>query len=75
MILSNKNRTLSNSLIGMGSDLLIALEVPQTVSSLWENARNYKNIKTFERFILALDLLYALDLITYDHGIIRRTKI
>jgi hypothetical protein len=69
MIMPNKNRTLSNSLIGMGSDLLMALEVPQTVSSLWEKARNYETIKTFERFILALDLLYTLDLIIYDEGL------
>ncbi len=74
MILPDKNISLSHSLLGMGSIIITELTVPQTVSSLWEKARNYEEIKTFEKFILTLDLLYILGLIEFDEGIIRRRK-
>ena len=72
MIFPNKNILLSHSLLGMGSKIITELHVPQTVSSLWEKARRHEEIKTFEKFILTLDLLYALGLIEFDEGIIRR---
>jgi hypothetical protein len=73
MILPDKNITLSNSLIGLGSKIIIELCTPQTVSSLWEKVRKrYLEIKTFERFVLTLDLLYAIGLIELENGIIKR---
>lgn len=73
MILPDKNITLSNSLLGIGSKILTELAVPQTVSSLWEKVRRkYSEIKTFEKFVLTIDLLFALGLIEFDEGIIRR---
>jgi hypothetical protein len=73
MILPDKSVTLSNSLIGLGSQIIIELSSPQTVSSLWEKARKkYLEIRTFERFVLTLDLLYAMGLIDLEKGIIRR---
>lgn len=73
MILPDKNITLSNSLIGLGSKIIIELNTPQTVSSLWEKVRKkYLEIRTFERFVLSLDLLYAMGLIELENGIIKR---
>ena len=73
MILPDKSVTLSNSLIGLGSQIIIELSSPQTISSLWEKARKkYLEIRTFERFVLTLDLLYAMGLIDLEKGIIRR---
>ncbi|MBI5076038.1 MAG: hypothetical protein HZB62_12840 [Nitrospirae bacterium] len=73
MIFPDKNITLSNSLIGVGSKIIIELSTPQTVSSLWEKARKkYLEVRTFERFVLTLDLLYALGLIELENGIIKR---
>lgn len=73
MILPDKSITLSNSLIGIGSLVLIELTVPHTVSSLWEKVRKkYLEVKTFERFVLTLDLLYSLGLIELEDGIIKR---
>ncbi len=73
MILPDKNITLSNSLIGVGSKIIIELSTPQTVSSLWEKVRKkYLEIRTFERFVLTLDLLYAMGLIELENGIIKR---
>lgn len=73
MILPDKNITLSNSLIGVGSKIIIELSTSQTVSSLWEKVRKkYLVIRTFERFVLTLDLLYAMGLIELENGIIKR---
>jgi hypothetical protein len=73
MILPDKSVTLSNSLIGLGSHIIIELSSPQTVSSLWEKARKkYSEIRTFEIFVLTLDLLYAMGLIGLENGIIKR---
>ena len=74
MILPDKNILLSHSLLGLGSIVITELRVPQTVSSLWEKARDYEEIKTFEKFILTLDLLCTLGLIEFEEGIIRRRK-
>ena len=74
MILPDKSISLSHSLLGMGSIIISELRVPQTVSSLWEKARAHEEIKTYEKFILTLDLLYMLELIEFEEGIIWRRK-
>ena len=70
MILPNKNITLSNSLLGIGSLLLVNLIVPQTVNSLWEKMKKTKKITSYEKYILSLDLLSLLNLIQLKEGII-----
>ena len=70
MILPNKNITLSNSLLGIGSLLLVNLIVPQTVNSLWEKMKKTKKITSYEKYILSLDLLSLLNLIKLKEGII-----
>lgn len=73
MILPDKSITLSNSLIGLGSKVIIELNTPQTVSSLWEKVRKrYLEIRTFERFVLTLDLLFTIGLIEVENGIVKR---
>lgn len=61
-------------LLGMGSKIITELNNPQTVSSLWEKARDQGEIRTFEEFVLTLDLLYMLGLIELEEGFIRRRK-
>lgn len=74
MILPDKNILLSNSLLGMGANLLAKLKSPQTVSSLWEKVRNYEEIHSFEKYILTLDLLFLLNLIQFEAGVLKRVK-
>jgi hypothetical protein len=74
MILPNKTIRLSNSLLGTGCTLIENLRVPQTVSSLWEKVREYEEVKTFEKFVLTLDLLYMLKLIQFENGILKRNE-
>lgn len=74
MILPDKSITLSYSIVGIGANILTELKAPQTISSLWERARKYEEIKTYGIFILSLDFLYALGLLEFENGIVRRGK-
>ena len=74
MILPTKHIKLSNSLLNLGAILLKRIDGTQTVSLLWDKSRVLPEIKTFERFTLGLDLLYALNLIDFKDGLIMRIK-
>ncbi len=74
MILPDKNRLLAHSLLGMGAELLTNLESPQTVSSLWDISKKSDTINSYEKYILTLDLLYLLDLIALQDGLLRKKK-
>ena len=65
-ILPNKHVGLSRSALGVGAILLGELAAERTVSALWERVRNKPEIMTFERFVLVLDMLFALRLVTYN---------
>jgi hypothetical protein len=52
MILPDKNITLHYSILGMGTKMLLEVNTPQTVSSLWEKLRECDEINTFEKFTL-----------------------
>jgi hypothetical protein len=71
MILPDKNIFLSQSLLGLGAALLEKLKSPQTVSSLWEKARKYGEINSYEKYILTLDLLYLLGIIDLKDGLLK----
>lgn len=50
----------------MGAVLLELLESSRTVSGLWAASRHREEIRTFDRFTLTLDMLYALGLVKFD---------
>lgn len=75
MILPTKHISPSNSLLGVGAVLLKQLERPYTITSLWEQTRQTPGMGSFERFSLALDLLYAIGSIDFDQGLLRRVEI
>ena len=72
MILPSKHIPDEQTLIGVGAILLIELQNPQTVTSLWEKVRTNSSVGTFERFVLALDMLYVIGVITLAEGLIKR---
>ncbi|HRQ42093.1 MAG TPA: hypothetical protein PLD25_29595 [Chloroflexota bacterium] len=74
MILPTKHISTANSLIGVGAVLLKYLERPYTITSLWEQTREIPGIGSFERFTLALDLLYAIGSIDSYQGLLRRVE-
>lgn len=78
MILPSKHLTQSRSLIGVGAEILVLLDSPQTVSALWNNfsEKHQSTIRTgavsFDWLILALDLLHTMKAIEFKKGRIRR---
>ncbi len=74
MILPSKHISEGQSLLGVGVILLFALKRSQTVTSLWEKVRTHRSVGTFERFVLALDMLFIGGLIFISEGMIKRTS-
>lgn len=72
MILPTKHISTSHSLLGVGAIILEQLYQPKTVSSLWSAVATIPEVATFERFVLTLDLLYAIGAIEMEMGLLRR---
>ena len=58
MILPSKHIKLSNCILNVGAILLKKLDRERTVSMLWDSVRAKPEIRTFERFVMGLDLLF-----------------
>lgn len=74
MILPTKHIPEDQALIGVGATLLRFLGQPITVSGLWERVRTEQNVGTFERFVLASNLLYIIGAIDLRDGLIVRSQ-
>lgn len=74
MIVPTKYIDISRSLIGVGATLLRHIDEMQTVSSLWYRVKILPEIKTFDRFNLALDFLFLIGAIEFKDGYIQRVK-
>ncbi len=72
MIIPNKHLNLENSLLGVGAEILKHIREPRTVTSLWADVRSLPQIRTFERFSLGLDFLYAIGAVDFEDGLLRR---
>lgn len=76
MILPTKYLAHDRALIGVGGEILKHLEEPRTVSALWDCVREAQSYKTadalisFDWFVLALNLLYAISAVDYRNGVI-----
>lgn len=70
MILPNKNIILQYSILGSGANILKELKKSETVSSLWEKLKEKKELQSFEKFILTLDFLFAVNIIELNDGLI-----
>ncbi|MCF8880368.1 hypothetical protein L5876_11125 [Hyphobacterium sp. SN044] len=74
MILPTKHVSENDALLGVALTLLKSLTQPDTVSGLWESVRDEQSVGTFERFVLAADLLYIFGLIEFNDGLISRCE-
>ncbi len=72
MILPTKHIPQNEALLGVGATILACLHGPRTVSSLWEDLRTEPNVGTFERFVLASNLLYLIGAIDIEDGLLFR---
>lgn len=76
MILPTKYLSHERALITVGGEILKHLEEPRSVSALWDCVRKAQVYKaadvliSFDWFVLALNLLYAISAIDYRDGII-----
>ncbi|RXE56209.1 hypothetical protein ABH15_08655 [Methanoculleus taiwanensis] len=71
MILPSKHISEDQALLGVGAVLLRNLEQPQTVTSLWSKVRDNRSVGTYERFVLALDLLHITGIINLSQGMLQ----
>jgi hypothetical protein len=72
VILPTKHIPSTKSLLGVASALLLPMSHPPTVTDLWDRVRADPDVGSFERFVLALDLLYLLGVIELVDGRLRR---
>lgn len=78
MILPTKYLPHDRALLSVGAEILAQLKEPRTVSELWECVREDRQSKitatplSFDWFVLALNLLYAVTAIEYSNGVVRR---
>lgn len=72
MILPNKHLSGSESLIGLGALLLLQMNRPTTISSLWSKVRERAEIGSFERFTVTLDFLFSIGAIDFEGDFIRK---
>jgi len=74
MILPTKYIQESHTLLAVGGIVLSKLKRPCTLTSLWENTRKIPQIGTYERLVLALNMLYILGAIDISQGMIKKIK-
>jgi len=74
VILPSKHISQDQSLVGVGALLLREIRRPQTVTSLWESVCKHESVGTFERFVLALDMLHITGAIVLENGLIARAQ-
>jgi hypothetical protein len=77
VILPSKHLRKEHALLGVGAVILRHLEGGRTVSEIWERTRQDNSAGTtddqvsFDWFLLALSLLYAIHAIDLENGLIR----
>lgn len=79
MILPTKHMPLDRALLTVGSQILKQLDRQKTVSALWEeilaeysDEQNGNPRISYDWFVLALDLLYAIEAIEIKGGLLYR---
>lgn len=79
MILPSKHLPQDRALLTVGAHVLTFLAHPKTVSALWEELNRHDSDLavtprriTYDWFLLALDLLYALGTIELENGLVAR---
>jgi hypothetical protein len=71
MILPTKHIPHSRSLLGQAHLVLNLLRSDKPLTELWDEAREFPEIGSFHRFVLALDLLFALGVVQFDGNVLR----
>lgn len=77
MIVPTKHIPSERALLSLGARILKSLATPRTVSYLWDEIRRSQEGRlarpiSYNWFVLALDLLFALGAIQFEDGLIAR---
>lgn len=78
MILPTKRLNQDRALLYVGSEVLGLLEEPKTVSRVWDELEKLRaskaetSILTYDWFVLALDLLFSIQAIDLERGLLRK---
>jgi hypothetical protein len=81
VILPSKHLRSDRALLYVGAEILKMLESPKTFSRLLDEYRSRRSAPgcaytvTYEWFVLAIDLLFALDAVTFERGVLTRTAV
>ena len=76
MILPDKHLSEDRSLLGVGADILRALDHPCTVSEAWERFSEFRRLSStsqpvsFDWFAKALTLLFAISAVHFRDGLL-----
>jgi len=73
LILPTKHVSEAESLLAAGALLLHELSRPRTVTELWEAVRG-NQIASFDRFVLAAELLYAIGAVSFRDGLLEKHR-
>jgi len=79
MILPTKHIRPDRALLAIGADLLACLREPMTVSRLWDEIRTARGDCAlsapinYDWFVLALDLLFIVEAVRFDRGLVQKT--
>lgn len=80
MILPTKRLHQDRALLAVGAEVLRRLDEPKTVSRLWDEiqrayrGRTASPTLTYDWFVLSLDMLFALNAINLNHGLIAKQR-
>ncbi len=74
MILPTKHVSEAESLLAAGAVLLHELDRPRTPTELWEAIRG-DGISTFDRFVLAAEMLYATGVVSFHDGLLEKRSV
>lgn len=78
MILPTKHIRPERALLTIGSEILAVLRGPMTVSRVWDEVRRRRGEAavhapiTYDWFVLALDLLFAVKAVELENGLLRK---
>jgi DNA-binding transcriptional ArsR family regulator len=78
MILPTKGISTETALLTVGARILDLLREPKTVSRVWDELSRAAVVQptiTYDWFVLALDMLYAMGLLELERGRLRRCSV
>ena len=79
MILPTEHIKPDRALLGIGAEILGCLDMPMTVSRLWDDFRERRGDSpdapaiTYDWFVLALVLLHTVNAVNFGDGLLRKS--